>query len=132
MMIHVRIVTPQGVYKEFDTPILNIPTVDGERGILPNHMPLVTMLTIGVMSSEENNQRTYYAVTSGAFYFRDNVAEILTDTIECSSDIDLDRAIASKERAEKRIQSNDSNVDLKRAELSLKRAMNRIHVAEMK
>lgn len=132
MMIHVRIVTPQGVYKEFDTPILNIPTVDGERGILPNHMPLVTMLTIGVMSSEENGKREYYAITSGAFYFRDNVAEILTDTIEIDDDIDINRAMASKERAEKRLQSKDSNVDIKRAELSLKRAMNRIHVAEMK
>ena len=46
MMIHVRIITPKGIYKEFDTPILNIPTVDGERGLLPNHMPLVTMLQI--------------------------------------------------------------------------------------
>ena len=51
MMIHVRIITPKGIYKEFDTPILNIPTVDGERGLLPNHMPLVTMLQIGAMSS---------------------------------------------------------------------------------
>ncbi len=132
MMIHVRIVTPKGIYKEFDTPILNIPTVDGERGLLPNHMPLVTMLTIGVMSSDENGQRNYYAVTNGLFYFRDNVVEIMTDTIENREEIDLDRATSAKERAEKRLQSNDPNIDQKRAELALKRAMNRIRVVDIK
>ncbi len=132
MMIHVRIVTPKGIYKEFDTPILNIPTVDGERGLLPNHMPLVTMLTIGVMSSEENGQRNYYAITNGLFYFNDNVAEIMTDTIENRDEIDLDRASLAKARAEKRLQSSDPNIDQKRAELALKRALNRIRVADIK
>lgn len=132
MMIHVRIVTPKGIYKEFDTPILNIPTVDGERGLLPNHMPLVTMLTIGVMSSEENGQRNYYAITNGLFYFNDNVAEIMTDTIENRDEIDLDRASSAKARAEKRLQSSDHNIDQKRAELALKRALNRIRVADIK
>ncbi len=132
MMIHVRIVTPKGIYKEFDTPILNIPTVDGERGLLPNHMPLVTMLTIGVMSSEENGQRNYYAITNGLFYFRDNVAEIMTDTIENRDEIDLDRASSAKARAEKRLQSSDPNIDQKRAELALKRALNRIRVVDIK
>ena len=131
MMIHVRIITPKGIYKEFDTPILNIPTVDGERGLLPNHMPLVTMLQIGAMSSIEDGQRNYYAIFNGLFYFRDNVAEIMTDTIENSNDIDLDRALSAKERAEKRLASHDSNVDQKRAELALKRALNRIHVSEL-
>jgi len=51
--IHVRVLTPEGVYKELDTPILNIDTIDGARGILPNHMPLVTSVTIGRMSTEE-------------------------------------------------------------------------------
>ena len=132
MMIHVRIITPKGIYKEFDTPILNIPTVDGERGLLPNHMPLVTMLQIGVMSSIEDGQRNYYAIVNGLFYFRDNVAEIMTDTIENSKDIDLDRALSAKERAERRLASHDSNVDQKRAELALKRALNRIHVSGLK
>ena len=132
MMIHVRIITPKGIYKEFDTPILNIPTVDGERGLLPNHMPLVTMLQIGAMSSIEDGQRNYYATFNGLFYFRDNVAEIMTDTIENSKDIDLDRALSAKERAERRLASHDSNVDQKRAELALKRALNRIHVSGLK
>ena len=50
-MIHCRIVTPHGVYKEVDTSILNIETQDGQRGILPEHMPIETMLRIGKMTT---------------------------------------------------------------------------------
>ena len=52
--LHVRIVTPRGIYKEFDTPILNIQTTEGDQGILPEHMPLVTMLKVGKMTSDED------------------------------------------------------------------------------
>lgn len=126
--LHVRIVTPEGTYKEFDTPILNIQTSDGDQGILPNHMPLVTMLKIGRMSSEENGKREIYAVSGGLFYFRDNTAEILTDAIENQKDIDVERAQAAKERAEKRLSSQDPNIDQARAEAALKKAINRIRV----
>ena len=129
MMIHVRIVTHEGIYKEFDTPILNIRTDEGEQGILPNHMPLVTMLKIDSMESEENGKRMVYAVSGGLFYFRDNTAEILTSAIENSSEIDQERAEQAKARAEKRLASDDANIDQKRASIALARAMNRLKVA---
>lgn len=130
--LHVRIVTPEGVYKELDTPIVNIQTTDGDQGVLPNHMPLVTMLKIGHMTTDENGTRETYAVAGGLFYFRDNQAEILTDAIENKKDIDSERAERAKERAEKRISSKDQNIDLKRAELALKKALNRLNVAGMR
>lgn len=130
--LHVRIVTPEGIYKELDTPIVNIQTTDGDQGILPNHMPLVTMLKIGHMTTDEDGVRQTYAVAGGLFYFRDNTAEILTDAIENRNDIDTDRAEKAKERAEKRIHSNDPDIDMKRAELALKKALNRLNTAGMK
>lgn len=132
MMIHCRVVTPTGIYKEFDTPILNLDTEDGERGILPNHMPIVTMLKIGMLDSIENDVRTYYAVAGGLFYFRDNQAEIITPAIEQREEIDAARAERAKMRAEKRLSSDDPNIDQKRAEVALKRALNRLHVSEYK
>lgn len=127
-MIHCRIITPEGVYKELDTPIINIRTIEGARGILSNHVPVVTMLDIGKMETDENGVRQIYAVAGGLFYFRDNVAEILTDAIENSMDIDEFRAKKAKERAERRLNSADPNVDIKRAELALQKAMNRLDV----
>lgn len=127
--LHVRIATPEGLYKEFDTPIINIQTEDGDQGVLPNHMPLVTMLKIGVMTSDENGVRNTYAIAGGLFYFRDNVAEILTDAIENKNDIDTARAEKAKTRAENRLNSKDPNIDMRRAQVALAKALNRISVS---
>ena len=127
-MIHCRIVTPHGVYKEMDTPIINVDTEDGQRGILPNHMPIVMMLKIARMETEENGTRQEYAVAGGLFYFRENQAEILTDAIENKNEIDAERAARAKERAEKRLASDDPNYDLQRARIALQKAINRMNV----
>ena len=127
-MIHCRIVTPHGVYKEMETPIINIETDEGQRGILPNHMPLVTMLKIGKMETEEKGKRQEYAVAGGLFYFRENQAEILTDAIENKDEIDAERAARAKERAEQRLKSDDPNFDLQRARIALQKAINRMNV----
>ena len=127
-MIHCRIVTPHGVYKEMETPIINIETDEGQRGILPNHMPLVTMLKIGKMETEEKGKRQEYAVAGGLFYFRENLAEILTDAIENKDEIDAERAARAKERAEQRLKSDNPNFDLQRARIALQKAINRMNV----
>ena len=127
-LIHCRIMTPLGIYREFDTSILNIPTTDGMRGILPEHMPLVAMLKIGEMSAVEEGKRKVYAIAGALFYYKDNHAEILTDAIECQDEIDEQRAQKAKERAEKRLSSGDPNIDLKRAQAALSRTLVRLHV----
>lgn len=129
MMIHCRIVTPKGVYKEMDASIINIVTTDGERGILPNHMPLVTMLKIGKMTAEESTGRQEYAVAGGLFYFRDNLAEILTDAVESKEEIDIERAESARQRAEKRLAANNPNLDIQRARIALEKALNRLSVS---
>ncbi|HAE16871.1 MAG TPA: ATP synthase F1 subunit epsilon [Erysipelotrichaceae bacterium] len=128
-MIHCRIVTPKGVYKEMDASIINIVTTDGERGILPNHMPLVTMLKIGKMTAEETTGRQEYAVAGGLFYFRDNLAEILTDAVESKEEIDVERAESARQRAEKRLAANNPNLDIQRARIALEKALNRLSVS---
>lgn len=128
MSIHCRIITPEGIYKEMEADIINIDTTEGQQGILPNHLPLVTMLKIGKISTDENGTRQEYAAAGGLFYFRDNKAEILTDAIENKEEIDVKRAEDAKKRAEERISSNNPNIDLQRAQIALEKAMNRLSV----
>ncbi len=128
-MIRCRIVTPLGVYKEMETTILNVKNKTGQLGILPNHVPLVTMLEISKMSTIENGNREEYAIGGGLLYFENNEAKILVDSIESKNEIDEERAMAAKLRAEENLNNeNRSNDDMKRAELSLKRAINRLSV----
>jgi len=128
MSIQCRIITPQGIYKEMEANIINIDTTEGQQGILPNHLPLVTMLKIGRITTDENGTRQEYAVAGGLFYFRDSKAEILTDAIENKEEIDVQRAEDAKKRAEERISSNNPNIDLERAQIALQKAMNRLSI----
>ena len=124
-MINVRIVTPNGLYKETKASIINVRSTEGQRGILPNHMPLVLSLAIAKMELQEE-KREKYAVAGGMLHFKDNECVILTPAIEHESEIDLERAKAAKERAQKHMNTEGS--DYRRAELALKRAINRISI----
>ena len=124
-MIHCRVVTPEGLAKELDTTILNVVSTVGQLGILSRHVPLVTPLAISRMITEESGRREY-AVAGGLLYFENDLATILTDAIESKEEIDLRRAEEAKQRAEARME--DPNMDIRRAEVALKKAMNRISV----
>ena len=78
-MINASIITPNGLYKEIKTPIINITSVDGERGILSNHMPVVFVLDIGKLETVENEIRKIYAISGGVFYFQNNAESAIID-----------------------------------------------------
>ena len=128
-MIHCRVVTPNGVYKEMDTTILNVVSTDGQLGILPKHIPLVTMLKISEMTTVEEGNRESYAISGGLLYFENDVAMILVDSIENKKDIDLNRAQPALHRAEERLKSKSPDVDTLRAQAALMRALNRVKVS---
>ncbi len=131
-MIKCKIVTPDGLYKETLSSIINVGTIDGQRGILPKHMPIVLVLDISRMTLVENDKRQHYAIGGGMLYFADDEATILVNAIESQDDIDVDRAHRAKDRAEGRLDKNDPNNDIRRAEVALKRAINRINVKSYK
>ena len=128
MQFDVIINTPHGLYKKTRASIVNVVSTDGQRGILPNHMPIVVSLAVGKMTIEARERETY-AISGGVLFFRDNLCTILTPAIENVKDIDLDRAMRAKERAERRLAAvHDDHVDMARAQIALQRAINRINV----
>ena len=131
MLIDVTINTPRGLYKQTKASIVNVVSPDGQRGILPNHMPIVVSLTVSKMTMEEE-KREAYAISGGVLYFHNNQCMILTPAIENVNDIDLERAIKAKERAERRLARgvNEENVDMARAQVALQRAINRINAKQ--
>jgi F-type H+-transporting ATPase subunit epsilon len=129
-MFTVRIVTPRGLYREFNTSILNVVSTEGQLGILRNHMPLVAILTISMLSTVEEDGRHRYAISGGTLYFKDNVATIMTDAVERSDEIDIERALRAKQRAEERMKTVAEEQDLMRAQIALQRALNRINTAK--
>ena len=127
-MFTVKIVTPSNPVRSFESEQINIVTPSGEMGILSHHMPLVSALSIGLMSSIYQGERSYFAVAAGVIFFEGNVATILSDAVERQDEIDLKRAEEAKLRAESNLKSKDPNIDVARAELALLRALNRIEI----
>ena len=126
--IRLKILTPRGLYKETEASIINVVSEDGQRGILPSHMPIVMVLSIGKMEVQEE-AREIYAVAGGMLYFKDDVCTILCNAIEAKSEIDKERAREAKRRAEDHI--SDGQSDIKRAQAALARAMNRLRIADV-
>jgi F-type H+-transporting ATPase subunit epsilon len=126
-----EIVTPERkVYAE-QVNMVSVKGVGGELGILPNHIPLVTPLKIAPISvKKQGSKDEIIAVNGGFMEVRKDKVVILAESAELPEQIDIDRAKAAKERAEKRIaETKQDNVDFKRAEAALQRALNRISVS---
>lgn len=128
--MNVSVVTPDGKVFEGDVEMVSVKTTNGELGVLPGHLPLVTPLTIGAVRIRQGSELHLVAVTGGLMEVRRDQVSILAESAELPSDIDITRAQAAKERAERRMKSAKSDdIDFKRAENALKRAINRINVA---
>ena len=127
-MLKVKIVTPSGLYGTFEASQAHVTTTVGECTLLPHHMPLVASLRISKLILTINNEPTEFAISSGILHLIEDQLNILVDSCEGKEEIDLERARKSAERAKKRLERKDSNTSIRRAEVSLQRALNRINV----
>jgi F-type H+-transporting ATPase subunit epsilon len=127
-----NVVTPDGSVFDGQVEMVSVKTTEGELGILPNHLPLVAPLAIGAVRIKADSNVQLIAVSGGFMEVRRDEVNILAESAELPSDIDVARARAAKERAERRLaQAKKDNLDFKRAEMALKRAINRLEISNM-
>ncbi|MFC4024973.1 F0F1 ATP synthase subunit epsilon [Oceanobacillus longus] len=126
--LDVSVVTPSGPVLEgsFDMVVCKAET--GEIGILPGHIPLVAPLQISAVRLKNGNETKKLTVNGGFMEVQPDKVTILAQSAEKATEIDVQRAKEAKERAERRLQAKQDTVDKTRAELALKRAMNRLNV----
>ena len=129
MEFKVDFITYEGVYKTPMSEKLNVPTSEGRRTILSNHMPIILPLQIGVVETKEGKELKHYAVNNGVLYFKDNVAEIVADSVIDVNDIDIDQAIKDKETAEANIKKTKREYEKIRDRNKLEVANNLISAA---
>ncbi|GAB2721497.1 F0F1 ATP synthase subunit epsilon [Paenibacillus thermoaerophilus] len=124
-----EVVTPERTV--FSQPVNMIVArgVEGELGILPNHIPMVTPLKIAPLTYKKDGKQSDIAVNGGFMEVRKDKVVILAESAELPEDIDVSRAQAAKARAEERLRQQKSDIDHARAELALQRALNRLSVA---
>lgn len=125
----VRIMTPRAELAELEATEVNLPASDGYLGIFAGHAPLIATIGTGMLTLRRTDADPQsYFVACGVFRVTANQVQILADVAESSAQIDLERATASKTRAEQRLKEalQRADIDIVRASASLQRALHRI------
>lgn len=132
--LQVSIVTPNGeIYNDNDATLVVMNTHGGQVGIMANHVPMVTTLKISSLKIvNKDKKEIYFAVSEGFAECHGQSVSILVQTAEEASTIDSLRATKAKERAEERLNSNSEDIDTKRAQIALAKAINRLNIIENK
>lgn len=126
--INLEILTPEKTVYKDSIDSITVPGTSGSFQVLKNHAPIISSFEIGVITVKKNSTTNNFTTSGGTVEVEKNKILLLTDSIELVNEIDLDRAISSKERAEKRLsQRGEGDIDITRARASLARALNRIN-----
>ncbi len=126
--IKVKIVAPTKKIYEGEADLVIMRTKTGDLGVLKGHENLSTVLDLGILRIIEGDKEQKIALLGGFAEVSKEGVSILTDSAELYEDIDVERAIEAKKRAEKRIADKKESTDIKRAEIALKRALVRIEL----
>jgi F-type H+-transporting ATPase subunit epsilon len=127
----VEIVTPEQILLQDEVQFLVVPELNGELGVLKNHAAMIAALDVGVLRYTDLEGKVKKIAISGGFMeVIYNEVRVLAETAEQGSEIDVLRARAAQERAEKRMQLQDENVNHGRAEMAMRRAMTRLKAAD--
>jgi len=106
--MQVDIVTPEKVlFSEKDISMVTIPGIEGQMGILDDHLPVVTFLRPGVINIEQNENK-YFFTTGGVVDFKNNSLSILCQEVFDIKDLSDDQINKLKERANKKIDDTSS------------------------
>lgn len=136
-MFHFQLVSISG--KKFDEDVYEVvlPTLDGEIGVLQDHMPLVSVAKTGVIAVRRNSKdpdqkREYFATNGGAIEVSDNTLRVLVDEADHADDINEAEVQKALERAQKMRAEAKDQLSLDHAQGLVDRQAIRLQVAGLK
>jgi F-type H+-transporting ATPase subunit epsilon len=129
--LRLEIVTPYGRVLSEDVDEVTTTGIEGDFGVLPGHVNFITILKICMLSYSIGTETRYAFINSGYAEVKDDQVIILADSAELSDAIDLQRALAARERAEEWLRQQEK-IDIGRATAALERATIRIQLADKK
>jgi F-type H+-transporting ATPase subunit epsilon len=131
--IHLEVVTPERRVLEADVERVEVPGLDGELGILPGHTELVSLLKpAGLLTYHIGSETGEMAISDGFVEVSNDRVTVLANRATRPEDIDLTRALRTKEQAEQQMQRAlaDPDSDMARAIVELERATVEVQIAE--
>ena len=130
--IQLEIVTPERLFFSGEVDEVNVPGAEGYLGVLPGHAPLLSELRIGVITYRQENQKSHLFCSWGFAEVLPDRVSVLAEVAESPDQIDVERARANRDEAEKLLRSLDENVDYAQIMDALQQAEVQLELAEKK
>ena len=129
---NVEVVTPTSSRTFDDVRHVRAPGLDGSFGVLARHIPAIIALKPGEVKIDSGNSQQSLAISDGYCEIQRERILLLVETAELPEDIDVERAQAALERAQKLLSDRPDALDPDRAKASVSRAKNRLRIANKK
>lgn len=126
--LRLEIVTPEAKAYSEDVDMVTLPGSEGELGIYPQHVPVLTTLKPGELRVLKNGQETSMAIGEGFVEITGDTVSILTDMALQSEHIDAEAAEAAVKRAEAAMKEDHGTEDVVAIQASLQKALAQLHV----
>lgn len=127
--LQVELVTAEGRVLSEEADFVLAPGIEGDLGVLPHHIPLLTPLRNGVVTVRNDEAEHLLVVAGGFLEILPDKVTILADAAERAEDIDEARAEESRKKAQELLAQDVTNTE---AVSALERATLRLHVAEIR
>jgi F-type H+-transporting ATPase subunit epsilon len=128
--ILLEVVTPEKTLLKELVDIVVAPGEEGEFGVLPNHIPFLSKLKVGELRFRIGTATRFIAIMGGFAEVLPDHVTVLATAAEEATQIDVIRAKAARERAERRLREAKDRYDFTRAQAALQRALARLRISE--
>jgi F-type H+-transporting ATPase subunit epsilon len=126
------VLTPERTFFNGEAVSITVETIDGQIGVLADHVPMVTALTSGTLVIRQEDQTLVAFHSEGFMEVTARGAEIFCQVCEWPDEIDVNRANAARERAQERLQRQISRMEYIRTQAAISRALARLKVSKTK
>ena len=126
--LKLEIVTPEAIAFSQDVEMVTLPGAEGELGIYPQHVPVLTTLKPGELRIVKDGQESAMAVGEGFVEITGDSVSILTDMALGAENIDAEAAEAAVQRAQAAMQEDHSAEEVASIQAGLQKALAQLHV----
>jgi len=125
--LKLEIVTPERKIYSEDVDMVTLPGSEGELGVYPKHVPLLTTLKPGELRVMQNGRETAMAIGEGFVEIKADSVSVLTD-MALEAKIDISAAEAAVERAKAAMKEDQTPEQVAAIQASLQKALAQLHV----
>jgi F-type H+-transporting ATPase subunit epsilon len=126
--LKLQIVTPEEKIYSEDVSMVTLPGSEGELGVYPNHVPVLTALKPGELRIVKDGRESALAIGEGFVEIRGDAVSVLTDMALQSEEIDIEAAEKAVARAQAAMKEDHTAEEVVAIQASLQKAVAQLHV----